>query len=259
MAFTAGNDLNILQSTDSTNVGALDGDDIYILSGSLLTPGQVINLTDSQGSNTLQLIEGLTIANSVIASNALQLTLSNGAVINIFGADQFSYEVGGNPLTGAAGTTQDFATFVTTSLGADAVPETGTVSGASNVTVNADGTTEIPTPAIELQPGSSEPVTATEDAEVFAFDVAAAQALTDNTQITLNDFDVINDALKIDSATAAGEITLDALNGIDGISVESNEITQSTLIGFGPDANGDVIALTLAGIVDPTLVNVDVI
>ncbi len=259
MAFTSGNDLNILQSTDSVNVGAGAGDDKYILTESVLTPGQEITLTDAEGSNTLQLIGGLTIASSVIAANALQLTLSNGAVINVFGADQFSYEIGGNPLTGEAGSVQDYATFVTTSLGADAVPETGVVNGASNVQVNEDGTTEIPVPAIDLPVGSTDPVNATEAAEIFAFDVAAAQSITEDTQIILNDFDVINDALKIDSATAAGNITLDALNGIDGIAVQPNVITQSTLIGFGPDADGDVIALTLAGIVDPTLVNVEVI
>lgn len=272
MAFTPGNDLNILQATDSLNVGALAGDDKYILSETLLDPGQTINITDAGGNNTLQLIGGTTIVSSIIAANALQLVLGNGAIVNIFGADSFSYEIGGNPLTRETGTLQDFSTFATTSLGASAVPTTGTVNGAANVQINANGTTTIPDPVVtvDLQEGTTDPVTATEDAEVFSFDIAAAKALTDDTQISIgqNDpldaqivtggFDVANDRLLIDSETNLGATTLDQLNGVDGISVQENVITNQTLINFGADADGQPITVTLAGIVDPSLVNIDV-
>lgn len=141
MAFTNGNDVNILQPTDSAFVGAGAGNDKYILSGTSMSDNQNITITDTGGSNTLQLIAGLTIASSKITANAIQLILSNGATVNILGADTFSFEVAGNPFTGP-GTIQTFSQFVTTSLGIANVPTGSTLSsGMVNVSVNTNGTT----------------------------------------------------------------------------------------------------------------------
>lgn len=140
MAFTANNDINILQSSDVAVVGAGAGNDTYVLSPSTLSANQEVTISDTQGSNKLQLIDGLTIASSTVASNAVLLTLSNGAKVTVLGADTFSYEVGGNPLTGTAGTVQTYAQFVTTTLGAASVPTTGTVSGSANVTIPGGST-----------------------------------------------------------------------------------------------------------------------
>lgn len=135
MAFTSANDINILQSSDAAVVGAGAGNDTYVLSPSTLSANQEVTISDTQGSNKLQLIGGLTIASSTVASNAVLLTLSNGAKVTVLGADTFSYEVGGNPLTATAGTVQTYAQFATTTLGAASVPTTGTVSGTANVTI----------------------------------------------------------------------------------------------------------------------------
>jgi len=114
--------------------------------------------------------------------------------------------------------------------------------------------------AIVLVPGTTAPVAATAAADVFSFNVAAAQALAPNTQITITGFDAAADSLIIDTATASPLVTtLAGLAGIDGIAVQPNAITNETLINFGPDADGDIITLTLAGIVDPALVNISVI
>ncbi|MDO9141927.1 MAG: hypothetical protein Q7U38_16525, partial [Methylobacter sp.] len=79
-------------------------------------------------------------------------------------------------------------------------------------------------------------------------------------QITITGFDAAADSLIIDTATASPLVTtLAGLAGIDGIAVQPNAITNETLINFGPDADGDIITLTLAGIVDPALVNISVI
>ncbi len=142
MAFTTGNDINILQATDSAIVGAGAGNDKYILSPSGLTAGQSISISDTLGANTLQLIGGLTITSSKVGANVIQLTLSNGGIVNILGANNFSFELGGNPLTGTAGTIKSFTEFATTSLGLTAVPTGSTVAdGTANVGVNSDGTT----------------------------------------------------------------------------------------------------------------------
>lgn len=143
MSFTSNNDVNILQASDSSFVGAGAGNDKYILAANQLGAGQTITLTDAEGSNTLQLIGGLTITSSRVANSVAQLTLSNGAVVNINGANNFSYEIGGDPLTGVAGVVQNYSTFATTTLGAASVPPPGSapVSGATNVVINASAYT----------------------------------------------------------------------------------------------------------------------
>lgn len=142
MAFTSANDINILQASDNLVVSAFGGDDTYVLSPNTLSANQVIQISDTQGANKLQLIGGLTIASSSVASNAVLLTLSNGAKVTVLGADTFSYEVGGNPLTGPAGTVQTYAQFATTTLGAASVPAAGAspVSGSTNVTIPGGST-----------------------------------------------------------------------------------------------------------------------
>ena len=113
---------------------------------------------------------------------------------------------------------------------------------------------------IALAAGTSATVAATTAADVFTFDVAAAKAVTANTQYSLTSFNVTSDRLTIDATTALGNTTLSALNGgVDGITVQSNGITNTTLVNFGADANGDAITITLVGIIDPTLVNITVI
>lgn len=143
MPFTNGNDINILQSTDTAFVGAGEGNDKYILSATSVRANQTITITDTVGSNTLQLIAGLTIASSKVTANALQLTLNNGAIISLLGADTFTFEVAGNPFAGP-GTMQTFSQFVTTSLGLASVPTGSAISsGATNVSVNTNGTTTL--------------------------------------------------------------------------------------------------------------------
>lgn len=114
---------------------------------------------------------------------------------------------------------------------------------------------------VVLPVGSTTQVTGTAVKENFTFNAVAAKASAPNTQIPLAGFatGANSDMLTIDSATAAGNITLNQLNGIDGIAVQTNVITHETLINFGPDANGDVVTITLAGIEDQSLVHVTVV
>ena len=97
------------------------------------------------------------------------------------------------------------------------------------------------------------------DADQFTFDAVAALALTANTQILITGFDTAADSLQLDITTAGGVATLDDLNGVDGIAVQSNAITNTTLINFGSDADGDVVSLQLAGVTDTSLVVVEAI
>lgn len=135
MAFTNKNDINILQPSDPVVVGAGAGDDVYVLALSRLSPGQQVQISDTQGNNSLQLIGGLTISSSIVAANAVQLTLNNGSVVTVLGADSFGYEIGGNPLTNIAGAFQNYSLFATSVLGVASVPISGTLQGKPNVIV----------------------------------------------------------------------------------------------------------------------------
>ena len=97
--FNSGKNIIIPTENDMTYRG-LGGDDVYIISKAIESNTK-IQIIDTEGSNTIQLIDGLTIANSLFTKNATRLTLSNGSEITINGADKFTYETRGNSTTGA--------------------------------------------------------------------------------------------------------------------------------------------------------------
>ena len=268
MAFTSGNDLNILQATDSLNIGAGAGDDTYIINASSMTSGQTINISDTEGSNIIKIIGGVTIASSIVAASVAQLTLSTGAIINVLGADTFTYEVGGDPFLTDTGTTQTFSNFVTQTLGLSAVPTgSNTATGNSNIVTNTDGSSSTGTSSTETSGttpigvgSASANISASSATEIFTFDVVAALATADNTQVVLSDFDSSVDQLQFNLSSAnSSAVTLDQLNGLEDIAVQTNVITNETLINFGVDADGTVVTIVLAGITDPSTVAIDVI
>jgi len=265
MAFTSGNDLNILQATDTQNIGAGAGDDTYIVNASSMTSGQTINISDTEGSNIIKIVGGVTIASSIVGENVAQFTLSTGAIINVLGADTFTYEIGGDPFVTGTGTTQAFSSFVTQTLGISSVPtgsDTAT-TGNSNIQTNEDGTSSAGTSTTTTTIGvgsASADITATGATEIFSLNVAAALATSANTQVVLSDFDSSVDKLQIDLVSANSAIsTLDQLNGVESIAVQTNVITNETLINFGVDADGTVVTLSLAGITDPSAVAIDIV
>jgi len=105
-------------------------------------------------------------------------------------------------------------------------------------------------------------IAATSGDDVITFNLGAAQNTAGaNTQIYLTGFDTANDILKLD-LTTPGITTLNQLDGVDGIDVVPNPFAAggpSTLVTFGPDMEGDVIALTLVGITDASQVQVQVV
>lgn len=134
MAFTTGNDINILQGSDLTNVSAGAGNDRYVLTAATLNPNQKITITDTQGTNTLQLVGGLAITSAKVSNDALLLKLNNGAEITVLGAASFQFQTGGDSLAGTGGSIQSYADFVKLSLGVAAgVP----AAGANPVDVGA--------------------------------------------------------------------------------------------------------------------------
>jgi len=138
------------QFSSPAYLGSGEGNDTYLLAPSLLTAGMNTTITDPQGNNSIQFANGLSIASSKLASNALQLTLSNGAEINVLNADAFTYEVGGNTTAGINQADVSYASFALNTLGISP-PASGVVSGgavvigggssSTTVTLNSAGTT----------------------------------------------------------------------------------------------------------------------
>ncbi|CAK0780287.1 exported hypothetical protein [Gammaproteobacteria bacterium] len=164
LATTGANNVVLLQANSPAIVGAGEGDDTYILTPTSLTDTQRITISDTQGTNLLQLAGGLSIAKSEVSPTALRLTLNNGAQVTILGADAFGYDVGGNVTAGISHAPVSFADLAKNTLGV-AVPASGTVNGGA-VTVPGSGTA-VATPMVAA--GYSHTVALRNDGTVVAY------------------------------------------------------------------------------------------
>ena len=107
--FNKGDNIIILDGQGKTYRG-LEGDDTYFISQLLPKSGKV-SITDTEGSNLVQLPANTYIDKSLFTKNAARLTLEDGREITISGADKFSYNVGGNITDGTKGTDLTFTEF----------------------------------------------------------------------------------------------------------------------------------------------------
>jgi hypothetical protein len=107
--FNKGDNIIILDGQGKTYRG-LEGDDTYFVSQLLPKNGKV-SITDTEGSNLIQLPANTYIDKSLFTKNAARLTLEDGREITISGADKFSYNVGGNITKGDKGTDLTFTEF----------------------------------------------------------------------------------------------------------------------------------------------------
>jgi hypothetical protein len=92
--FNKGDNIIILDGQGKTYRG-LEGDDIYFVS-QLLPKNGKFQITDTEGSNIIQVPTNTYVDKSLFTKNAARLTLEDGREITISGADKFSYNVGGN-------------------------------------------------------------------------------------------------------------------------------------------------------------------
>lgn len=256
LASTApGNDFVTLQYASPSIVGAGVGNDTYLISSAMLPAGANLTISDAIGSNSIQLAPGLSIASSQVASTALKLTLNSGATVTVLGANNFTYDIGGNTTAGIDQADVSYATLVQNTLGAT-VPTSGISTGGAVVIGGTGGLTGIP-----VQGNNTVNATAAND--VFSFDAVAALLDTAGvvTQATISGFSTSGDKLQINLPTANSAITnLSQLNGQQGVVVQYNAFDNSTLINFGNDANGgELVSLSLVGVTNPGLVAVQVV
>jgi methionine-rich copper-binding protein CopC len=112
---TLGNDF-FIPSAGNNYLGG-GGNDTYVISPHTLSGAVTAKITDTEGNNVIQLVDGMTISASSFYGNAAQLTLASGAIVQILGASAFSYQVGANAPAGDTATTQTYSQFAAT-LGA---------------------------------------------------------------------------------------------------------------------------------------------
>ncbi|MBK6998569.1 MAG: DUF4091 domain-containing protein [Rhodoferax sp.] len=129
---TIGDD--VLAPSGGNNYLGGGGNDTYIISPYTLSGAVTAKIIDTEGGNVIQLVKGLTIASSSFYSNAVQLTLSNGASVQILGASGFSYLLGANAPAGVTASSLTYAQFAA-ALGASVPAGASAVSGSANFVV----------------------------------------------------------------------------------------------------------------------------
>ena len=129
--YSSGNDIII--PTNNTTYRGLKGDDIYVISKAIPSDTS-LTIVDIEGKNTIQLTDGLEISSTKFSSSAFQITLSNGAIINISAADKNSYEIGGN-ITGGIRVDQKNYLEFSKLFGIQTFPKTGALSGDTNIVI----------------------------------------------------------------------------------------------------------------------------
>ncbi len=129
---TLGNDVFVLTAGNFYYGGG--GNDTYIISPNTLAGAVTARIVDTEGDNLIQLVDGMTVAASTFYTDAAQLTLSNGAKVQILGAARFKFQLGANAPAGDTATALTYTDFVT-SLGASLTSGTLPASGSAGYVV----------------------------------------------------------------------------------------------------------------------------
>ena len=256
----------IVPSNNGTTYRGLAGDDTYILSNSIAANASV-TIVDTSGANTIQLVDGLSVKSSKFAADAVQLTLSNGAVVTINGASNFTFDVGGNATTGTSGSSNTLAQFAS-AMGVASLPSSGSTDGSSDITIANNGVSGSAAPTFtvtktgsSVDEGSSVTFTITASSAVSADTAFSWTVIGDTNGATVDkagtaDIDVLSGSATIASGqtTTTFDVTASAdavVEGIEGIKVSvfdanSNALSSSNLLinNSGSAATSQSFALT---------------
>ena len=125
--FNSGDNIIILDG-QGKNYRGLSGDDTYFVS-QLLPKSTKVSITDTEGTNTIQIPTNTYVDKTLFTKNAARLTLQDGREITINSADKFSYNVGGNVTDGTKGTDLTFSEFAATFGVDDVLNSSGAQTG----------------------------------------------------------------------------------------------------------------------------------
>ena len=107
--FSSGDNIIIADGQAKTLRG-LDGDDTYFISN-LLPKNSSIEIIDTSGSNTIQIAANTKVVKTLWTKDATRLTFEDDRVITINGADNFTFNMGGNVTSGKDGVDLTFSEF----------------------------------------------------------------------------------------------------------------------------------------------------
>ena len=107
--FSSGNNIIVADGQAKTLRG-LDGDDTYFVSN-LLPKNSSIEIIDTSGSNIIQIAANTKVVKTLWTKDATRLTFEDDRVITINGADNFTFNMGGNVTNGTDGVDLTFAEF----------------------------------------------------------------------------------------------------------------------------------------------------
>ena len=107
--FSSGNNIIVADGQAKTLRG-LDGDDTYFISN-LLPKDSSIEIIDTSGINTIQIASNTKVIKTLWTQDAARLTFEDDRVITINGADEFTFNLGGNITNGEEGLDVTFSEF----------------------------------------------------------------------------------------------------------------------------------------------------
>ena len=254
--FNSGKNFIIPTENDMTYRG-LGGDDVYIISKAIGSNTK-IQIIDTEGSNTIQLIDGLTIANSLFTKNATRLTLSNGSEITINGADKFTFETSGNSTTGDIGQKWTYSEFVRGMGVLEGPPTSGSKNGTNNLLINNnfevpeetsnDDTSSNEYTIVNIDVSSNTTITATSSSEDFRYEVGTDGVSKEGPyDVVIDGFDKANDKLTLVLVGGNSNLSTKEFDNIENVDVTSNGIS-GTQIYFAPDSSKDSGTLTLPNV-----------
>ena len=126
--FNAGDNIIVLDG-QGKNYRGLSGDDTYFVS-QLIPKNTKLSITDTDGTNIIQVPVNTYVDKSLFTKNAARLTLEDGREITINSADKFSYNIGGNITDGTKGTDITFSEFAEIFGVYDILDSSGAQTGA---------------------------------------------------------------------------------------------------------------------------------
>jgi hypothetical protein len=244
---TLGNDFFIPSGGNNYLGGG--GNDTYIISPYTLSGAITAKISDTEGSNVVQWVDGMTISASLFYNDAVQLTLSTGAKVQILGASKFSFQLGANAPGNDSASSLTYAQFGT-ALGVS-IPATGgaAVSGGANYVVPSSGSGAT---LVDLSSGT---VTAGSAAEEFRYDfqlVGGRVTKAGDGEVSINGFNVTQDKLVFVNTTNATTYTEAQFKLLPGVSILADPFGNSTSLYLDPLA-GVPGSVTLTGIADAGL------
>ncbi|MCL3883931.1 hypothetical protein [Marivita sp. GX14005] len=208
----------VLAQTAGNTYNGDSSDQTYSINPFLIGAGDTITIIDQGGNNSIELPAGLTITSSQVIADQTILTLSNGAVVDIRGADTFTFNVGQNQGSGdTTGEDLTFEQFAQDVLGVT-VPAAGEpVAEGGSVTVNDDGTAT-PDGSDDGGAGGDDDLAAALETLLAAREAeTAAEEALDEAQNADEDDDGTTDADEAEEAVVATASDVDdALEAIAG-------------------------------------------